>query len=130
MDTTNDQFPAYGPLPSQQSNSFPSAVRHSGIRGKGARNSIPKRSGVNNGLSAASSQGETIEIINDSDCVEDSDVDDDDADEEYVPLSTSASEDEADEDDAISVASMRMDDGADRIQSRMVILSCMTAKTD
>jgi hypothetical protein len=42
-DTTNDQFPAYGSLSSQQTNSFPSAVRHSGIRGKVARQSISKR---------------------------------------------------------------------------------------
>jgi len=125
-DTTNDQFPTHGSLPSQQSNSFPSAVRHSGIRGKGARQPTSKRYGVNNGLSAASSQGETVEIINDSGCVEDSDGDEADSDEEYVPFSTSASDDEAeaDEDDAISVASIRTDDGTDRIQSALRIALC------
>jgi hypothetical protein len=125
-DTANDQSPAYGALPSQQSNLIPSAVRHNGIRGKGTRKSISKRSGVNNGFSAAPSQGEIVEIINDSDCIRDSDGDDDDADEEYVPLSTSASEDEAeaDEDDAMPVASIRTDNNADQRQSALRMVLC------
>jgi hypothetical protein len=121
---TNDQSPAHGVLPSQQSNSFPPAVGHITKRGKGARASIPKRSGVNNGLSSIHSHGDTIEIISDSDRVEHSDGEDDEADEEYVPFSTSASEDEADEDDATSVASMRTDNDADRIQSALRMALC------
>jgi hypothetical protein len=125
-DTTNDQFPAHGSLPPQQLKSFPPAVRHSRVRGKGARQSISKRSGANNGLSAASSQGEIIDIVNNSDCIEDSDGDDDDADEEYVPLSTSTSDDEteAEEDDTTSVVSVRTDDNADRIQSALRMTLC------
>lgn len=86
-DTTNEQFPAHGSLPSQHSNSSPSAVRYSEMRGKDTRQSISTRSGVNHGLPAASSQGKTIEIINDNDCEEDSDEGDDDADKEYGSMS-------------------------------------------
>lgn len=119
MDTAKDQFPAHGVLISQQSNASPPAVSYVTKRGKGARTSKPKRSGTNNGLSAASSHEDTIEIINDSDCIEDSDEEDDDADDEFVPLSASTSEDEADEDDAVSLGSVSADDDADRFQSAL-----------
>lgn len=118
-DTTNDEVPAHGVLPSQESSSSPPAVSHVTKRGKGARTSKPKRFGTNNGFSAASSHEDTIEIISDSDCVEDSHEDDDDADDEYVPLSASISEDEADEDDAVSLGSVSVGEDADRVQSAL-----------
>jgi hypothetical protein len=77
-------------------------------RGKDAPSSIPKRSRVNNGLSLVPSHSDTIKIISDSNYVEYSD-------KEYVPSSTSASKDKANEDDATSVALMRTDNDSDRI---------------
>jgi hypothetical protein len=121
--TTNDQSHAHGVLPSQQSNSFQPAALPDVKRGKAMRASTPEKPAVNNCLPAASSHGDTIEIVSDSDCVEDiheeEEEEDDDADEEYVQLSTSANEDEADEDDVIPLSSVRTDDDADRIQSAL-----------
>jgi hypothetical protein len=92
-------------------------------RRKGALASIPQQLGVNLRSSAASSHGDTIETISDSDCVEESD-EAEDADEEYILLATSEGEDEADEDDAITLASVSADEDADQSQSALRAALC------
>lgn len=129
-----------GISPTKQS-SFPSPVmRPSATRRKSAKAFVPMPATVDPRSSAASSLGEAIEIISDSDCVNDSneegdldeedgpdevdDSDEDDPDEEYLPLSTSASEDEADEDDATTLASTSADEDVDWSRSTLRTALC------
>lgn len=122
-DTTNTSSDARGDLPSQQSSLSPSTMCPNVRRRKGAPASIPQQLGVNLRSPAASSHGDTIEVIGDSDCVEESD-EAEDADEEYIPLATSEDEDEADEDDAITLASVSADEDADQSQSALRAALC------
>lgn len=120
LDTSSD---SRGVSPTQQSCSSPRAMRPNVKHRKGARASIPVHSGIKPRSSPASSFGDPIEVIGDSDCVDESD-ESEDPDEEYLPLSTSASEDEADEDDAMTLASTSADEDVDRGQSALRTALC------